>query len=1191
MYFKGLAIQGFKSFADKITLEFGDGISAIVGPNGSGKSNIADAIRWVLGEQSIKTLRGSKMEDLIFSGTANRKPLGFSEVSMTLDNSDNKIPIEYNEVTVTRRLFRSGESEYFINKSPCRLKDIQELFMDTGIGKDGYSVISQGKIDEILSTKSEDRRSIFEEASGIMKYKTRKLQAERKLEATRQNMLRINDIISELQIQLEPLREQSETAKKFLEMRESLKVLEVNLFIMNISRSKERLAEYEKQIDTVNGNMLEETAKLEKVKLDIRDKTNFISNFEEKLENARRQYYDIEGKLEKCESSIKINDEKINNLLAGIGRGDEEINENKLKIEELEAEFKKKQDKLTYLNGQFEKFSKKLSEYEAEMNKLLLTLNEAQRQIEEMSIVMDEKGELLSDKKLMLNSFELHLEAFEKRKKDIDSEIYKFKLEIDRTKMSKEDLDTSLYETRKKIKQLENSLSELADKKKSEEEALAEKRRIQSNAKSDIQVKQQRISILEEMENRMEGYSKSVKSLLTAGKRPGEPGHGICGAIAQLLKVDREYELAIEMSLGGSVQNLVAETEEDAKLAIEYLKKNRLGRATFLPITAVRPRSLEESILKRLSSRKGYIGTASSLISYEEKYSNIIANLLGQVVIVDNIDTGIRIAKEFSYKFRIVTLEGEVINTSGAMTGGSVESTGTGILGRGREIEALRTALEQSKRDYVQLTKDIDLLTNSLLRINPEIESQQSSLKENELIKIRDESHLAQIDDDIQKATARIELLEQEKVQLEKQKNEMYIDKEKCAEEANRLMLEIAEIKKQIAEKQEENKEGQSQRDALHQDITDYKVSVNSIVENTESVKELIKITLQQKEEIVNLVEKKKTSNVKSNELISMYKEKNEALKNEIKSYLDEKSGRTFEIDKINEDRKVLSEDIEQLNEQIEGCNSSIMLLKEDIGRIEVRKAKVESETESVQNRLWDEYELTYNNALEYHKDIGSMTAAQKNVDELKNQIRELGPVNVAAIDDYVKTKERYLFMSEQKTDMENAEEKLQRVIREMTSVMKKQFLQQFKIINTNFNLVFRELFDGGHAELILSDTEDVLECGIEIEVQPPGKKLQNMLLLSGGERALTAIALLFAILKLNPAPFCVLDEIEAALDDNNVYKFADYLKKYSKESQFIMITHRKGTMEISDTLYGVTMEERGISKVVSMKMEERDAS
>ncbi len=1190
MYLKKIEIQGFKSFADKISLDFSSGITSIVGPNGSGKSNIADAVRWVLGEQSAKTLRGSKMEDVIFSGTQHRKPLGFSDVSLTIDNSDNKLPVEYSEVTVTRRVFRSGESEYYINKNSCRLKDIHALFFDTGIGKDGYSIIGQGRIDEILSTKSEDRRHIFEEASGIMKYKVRKIEAERKLESTRQNLVRINDIINELFIQLEPLKEQSEKARKFISLREKLKGIEVSLYLVNIERFKERLKEYDSRIETINENINTENGNLEKMRIEINQKNTLLAKLEEKLESARKNFYELEGRLEKSSSQIKINEQKIQNLEDNIERLENESKESMERINELNSEQASRKKKLEYLEQQHEKFLQRLDEFEGRLRSILSNLDEAERSIEIMKADMMEKTDMISDKKLQLNSVGHHVEALEKRKSDIETEIRKARFEIDKEKMTIEELNESLYKTEENIRKFKSCLAELNTSKKEHEESLDTLKRQQSNMRSELQVKTSRFRMLEEMEERLEGYGKSVRGLLLVCEQQPQLAKGIHGALAQLLTVDLQYETAIEMALGGALQNIVTDTEEDAKRAIEFLKEKRMGRVTFLPISSVKGKSIDDDTKRKLKQNKGYIGIASELVECERNFSRIVGNLLGRVAVVDNLDSGISIARQFKYLFRIVTLEGDVINPSGAMSGGSRPNNGSGLLGRHREVEELKAQVDKMKNEYSRLKKSVEDKIRLIEGLNESIRNNETMLKDQEIIKIRDESHALKINETIEKLNARIEMLGEECKQTEREKHDTARELDKYKKEIQGLQFKVDEQNKKIEEFRTRHKEDQTARDELHMDITDHKVSVGSIAENIEAVKEVIERIDTDKQALEQSIGKKAEVKGKNMKSIEELKEKNAGLYVLIKKFDQEKQGRTFEMDRISEEKKMLAEELEGIGIRINEINEIVMSLKEDFNRVEVRKARSESEMDAIQNRLWDEYELTYNNAREYRQEIESIAFAQRVIDSIRKEIKELGPVNVAAIDDYVKTKERFEFMTGQKNDMEKAETKLQRVIQEMTSIMKKKFLEQFKIINRNFNEVFQELFDGGKAELRLVDDRNVLETGIEIEVQPPGKKLQNMLLLSGGERALTAIVLLFAILRMNPTPFCLLDEIEAALDDVNVYRFAEYLRKYSAETQFIMVTHRKGTMEASDTLYGVTMEEHGVSKIVSLKVGEREA-
>lgn len=1188
MYLKRLEMQGFKSFAEKIKLDFNCGITAVVGPNGSGKSNIADAIRWVLGEQSVKTLRGSKMEDVIFAGTEHRKPLGFAEVTIVLDNSDSTLPIDYEEVAITRRVYRSGESEYLINKTNCRLKDITELLLDTGIGRDGYSVIGQGRIDEILSTRSEDRRQIFEEASGIMKYKVRKHDAEKKLELTRQNLERINDIIAELESQLEPLREQSEKARRFLDLREELKVLEVNVYLDSMKKFRDRLEVMDKQLKTVQDQINDENNKLDEITRSNKEKTDLLKTMDERLEEAKQLFYEMEGNLERCSSEIKLNQEKIANLMQNIERLDTEKAELREKIEVLETEEAGKKDRLKYLERQLEEYSAKLAGFEKQMEELLKTLDEEERSIELLKSEIMDKMDIQSDKKLQISNLRSHIENMQKRQRSIDTEVYQNVVEKDREKMKKEELTESIRNAEQHIKGHKEKLSGLFCEREETDKMLSELRMKQAKINSDIQSKSSRVRTLREMEQKLEGYNRSVREVLQACHASPQFGRGIHGALAQLIEVDRKYETAIEISLGGALQNIVTQTEEDAKKAIEFLKKNKLGRATFLPIRSVEGRGFDNQTMARIKQCEGFCGVASELVSYDSVYTGIIRNLLGKVVVIDNLDNGIKMARKFRYSFRIVTLDGDLLNTGGAMSGGSLENRGTGILTRNREISELDEELKSLRQQETGVSKDIKQLTEDISRIDSDISSIENEIKNNELVKIRDESHLAQTDENLEKLTARMEMLRQEKEQLEREIKETGNELTKYELELLQIEEEISEAKKTVAEFQEKHKEDQAARDALHTDITDYKISVNSIKESIAGVNESSDRIHTEKENMVMSITKKESEQERFREEIKKLEEQIEGLNARIKKHSEERSGRSFEIDRLTEERKILEEDIYDIVNKINDTNKTILLLQEEYSRTEVRKTRLEAEMEALQDRIWNEYELTYSSAMELKKDVGSLTSAQRRINEIKNMIKELGPINVAAIDDYIKTKDRYEFMTNQRNDMEQAREKLLRVIAEMTSIMKKQFLEQFKLINKNFNDVFRELFNGGRASLTLVDEENVLESGIEIEAQPPGKKLQNMMLLSGGERAFTAIALLFAILRLKPSPFCVLDEIEAALDEANVYRFVEYLKNYSCNTQFIVVTHRKGTMEGSDMLYGVTMQEHGVSKIISMKMGEK---
>lgn len=1187
MYLKRLEIQGFKSFADKITLEFASGITAVVGPNGSGKSNIGDAVRWVLGEQSAKTLRGSKMEDIIFAGTEHRKSVGFAEVSLTIDNADNYLPVSYSEVTLTRRVYRSGESEYYINKTSCRLKDITELLLDTGIGRDGYSIIGQGRVDEILSSKSEDRRHIFEEASGIMKYKVRKQEAERKLELTEQNLIRINDIINELEAQIEPLKEQSDAAKKYLSLRDGLKELEVTVYLDSIDKFKEKMKEYEVQFKDIKDNIEAEERKLRNITAQNQQKTEILKELEEKINEAKDKFYIIEANLEKNGSQITLNNEKINSLDQNIKRLDEEIIEINAKAELLSKEEKSRQSKIEYLNKQYDDFSKKLEKYQSELDAVISTLSESERQIEVLKTGIMDKLDIQSDKRTQINNIKNHVENLKKRQNSIGTEIYTLKLEKDKDNMKKEDLVESIRNTTILIKHEKTKIEELNTEKNELKGTLLDLEKRHGAVKTDVQVKSSRHRLLRDMEKSMEGYSRSVKEIMNACQASADFGKGIHGTVAQLLNVDKKYETAIEMTLGGALQNIVSSSEDDAKKAIEFLKRNRMGRATFLPITSVNGKRLDDNTIHKLEGYQGFCGLACDLVSCNAKYNGIVLNLLGRVVVVENLDAGISIARKFGYSFRIVTLEGDILSTTGSMSGGSSDHKSSGILSRSREIIELEKTIEDLKKEDIRLTGKTDDIRIMLTEIDTELNDENLKLRDNELVKTRDENHLSMIEDNIKKTDAKIGMLNDEKAQIIKQEQDTIKEQEKYQLELEAIEKDIAETKAIVAEHQEKFKADQSVRDELHNDITDFKISVNSIVESLQSVNENMERINTDKEAMQkSLARKEAEKHRASNEIISLQQEI-EGLGNVINSLQNEKMGKTLEIDRLVEEKRILEEESSDFIDKLNSSNKTIHLLQEEYNRIDVKNTKLEAEMKAIQDRMWDEYELTYNSAIELKKEVQSIPQAQKTINDYRAQIKMLGPVNVSAIDEYIKTKERYEFMSVQKDDMEQAKDKLHKIIHEMVQIMKKQFVDQFKLINENFGIVYRELFGGGHAELIISDMENVLESGIEIEVQPPGKKLQNMMLLSGGERAFTAIALLFAILRMKPTPFCLLDEIEAALDDANVYRFGEYLKKFSQNTQFIMVTHRKGTMEAANTMYGVTMQEHGVSKIVSMKMGE----
>ena len=1182
MYLKRLELQGFKSFADKTILELMPGITTVIGPNGSGKSNISDAIRWVLGEQSMKSLRGTKSLDIIFAGTQNRKSLGFAEASLVFDNSDGALPIEYTEVTVTRKIYRSGETGYYINKVPCRLKDVLELFMDTGIGKDGYSIIGQGKIDEILSNKSEDRRHIFEEAAGIVKYRTRKQESEKKLEHTKLNLLRINDILTEIEGNLEPLQMQADKAKKYLNLREELKNIEIGLFVYNIEKYKQDLEKVVQDIDVMQSQCNDEEGRLERVKILKEELKSSIDEITETIENMSNIGFESQKQIEQLNSDINVAKTRIANNNENNDRYLKEIEEQNAKIKELKDEIEQKEAKKDNLKQNKEKFEKELNEKQAELDKLTEKLSSKELEIEGYKHTVEENTDKKYELQSEINAQNINYQNFEKRQAQIKQEMQSTISELDGTRLNKEDIAKQFNEIENKKNKAQNSLNEVA---KQREEANQKIKSFESNINilsSEMRIKESRLKFLIETEKEKEGYIKSVKSLLKDCENIKELGKGMNGVLANIIEVPDDLQTAIEMCLGASLQNIVTETETDAKRLVEYLRKNNLGRASFLPISSVRGKKLD----KIKGNESGVIGIASDLVKYNKKYEQIILNLLGRTVIVDNMDTAIKVAKQNGYTFRIVTTEGDLINPSGAITGGSVAKKTVNILGRGKEIEKLEKEIKNLKQKIEKLENDKQNYEESIEGILELSSNLEKELQEIDITYATEKQKVISINENIEKLEKRLNRLKEEQANLEKQKEEAVSTKGDLQVEINKIVEQNEELSKIITEFAELNKDDQKYIDDLNFDITNLKISVSSFDESEASIQEI-------QERINQELENAHTSIENKNAQIEQIKKDNEELEKSIQETLqkieevkESVNSSSSKIEELKKERAQKSEKLSKQEDEITAKFKVIEDLKGQLVKLDVKKTKIEEDINGIINKMWEEYELTPNNAEQYQKPE-NVALTQRRVNSLRTEIRELGSVNVDSIEEYKNLKDRYDFMSEQRLDLENTMSKLRKVISDMTQIMKEQFKEKFKVINKNFGEVFAELFGGGKAELTLEDEENILECGIEITVQPPGKKLQNMMLLSGGEKAFTAIALLFAILKINPAPFCVLDEIEAALDDVNVFRYADYLKKFTAHTQFLVITHRKGTMEVADTVYGVTMEESGISKLLSMKLKQ----
>ena len=1128
----------------------------------------------------MKSLRGTKSLDIIFAGTQNRKSLGFAEASLIFDNLDGALPIEYTEVTVTRKIYRSGETGYFINKVPCRLKDVLELFMDTGIGKDGYSIIGQGKIDEILSNKSEDRRHIFEEAAGIVKYRTRKAESEKKLEHTKLNLLRINDILAEIESNIDPLKIQSEKAKKYLNLKEELKSIEIGLFLYNIEKYRTSLEEIVKEEEIYTSQCKEEEEKLERIK-QLKEQLKIeIDNITNQIEEMSNVGFASQKEIEMLNSDINVANTRIHNNKENKERFEKEIEEAKQRKQELEEEKKQKEQKRANLKQNKEKFERELQEKEEELAKITQKLSSKELEIESYKVQVEKNTDKKYELQAESHTQDINYENDQKRQNQIKSEMANYISELDSTRLKKEEIAKEFYEIESKRNKIVKSIEEINCIREEADKKMHNYQNNINSYQSEMRIKESKLKFLMETEKEKEGYIKSVKSLLKDCESIKELGKGMHGVLANVMEVPEEYQTAIEMCLGASLQNIVTDTEADAKKLVEHLRKNNLGRASFLPIASVKGKKLE----KIKAQEKGFIGIASDLIKCDKQYEQIIISLLGRTVIVDNMDTAIKVAKQNHYSFRIITIGGDVINSSGSITGGSVAKKTVNILGRGREIEKLEKEIQDLKIKIQKLEKEKQEYEESIQDTLEDATSLEKELQEIDITYATEKQKVVAIDENIVRMEARRDRLKEEQESLEKQKHQAIENKKNINQQIQELTEETEKLTKIISEFAKLNKDNQKQVDDLNFDITNLKISVSSFDESESSIEEIrerIEIEMgnanksieNKKHQIEQIIQ----DNVELEQSIQEINEKIDKIKQEV-----ENSG--ARIEEWKQIRIEKNQKLAKQEEEIVNKFNIIEDLKAQIVKVDVKKTKLEDDINHIINKMWEEYELTPNTVGEYKKPE-NIALTQKKVNRLRTELKELGSVNVDSIEEYKTMKERYDFMCEQRVDLEDTMSKLRNVIADMTKTMKEQFKAQFEIINKNFEEVFKELFGGGNASLKLEDEENILECGIDITVQPPGKKLQNMMLLSGGEKAFTAIALLFAILKINPAPFCVLDEIEAALDDVNVYRFAEYLKKFSKETQFLVITHRKGTMEAADTVYGVTMEENGISKLLSMKL------
>jgi chromosome segregation protein len=1183
MYLKSIEVHGFKSFANKMLLEFDNGITAIVGPNGSGKSNIADAVRWVLGEQSAKQLRGARMEDVIFSGTEMRKPLGYAYVSLTMDNSDHKLSIDFEEVTITRKVYRSGESEYMINGSSCRLKDIQELFMDTGIGKEGYSIIGQGQIDKILSGKPEDRRELFDEAAGIVKFKRRKYAAEKNLAEERLNLSRISDIISEIERQLVPLESQSETAKIYLKYKEELKDLEVHQFLKEYDKNDKSKEDIDDKLTITNHDMESTQKEYENTKDEYKRLEQQLEEFDSSIEADKATYNDLLLSKEKAEGEIKLLNEQINSLLQN-----DEYYQDRIHSSEQEI-LQKKTEEQDYLSEK-EEIDLKITQVDDELSEALLLLDKIKENIssysKEIELCSNAIFEYMNHKsgiKGNMQRYETMLEQNAVRKSQLNQRIIKskseeevFEEEIDKCKNNLHIISNDIITYSNKSSNFEKSIEET--------QAGIDEISIKLNElQGPYHLKKSKLESLINLTERYEGYGNSIKRVME--QKTTNPG--IVGVVADIIKTEKEFETAIETALGQTIQNIVTNDEKTAKDLIAFLKKNKYGRATFLPLPNISAgRSLHNhEVLKE----KGVIGLASTLVEANNNYNALIDYLLGRIIVVDDINNATLIAKKYRYSLRLVTKEGEYLTPGGSISGGAYKNV-SNLLGRRREIEALEEDINKLEKQGKDLTINLNSENKKKSSYLISLDEAKTQLQEKFLMQNTAKINLDQAISKKSEAETvyqdyikELDEIEHQALELKKNLEELNTSLSDNQDKNSEMEKKIEELNILLSNEREKESLAGDKASLLKMELSSHEQSNHFIMENVKRVKREIERIYDDEAAIkgdmqkaFDIVQEKKLSIGKTKDLINKTNESLTELDKNIKDQIKERDNNTKIHKNFFEKRDELSGHIHDLD-------------KESI-RLTAQKEKLLEQIDQQMSHMWEEYELTYSTAVEYYgaKDI-AITSSKKSILEIRSKIKELGDINVNAIEDFKNLSERFNFLTIQREDLIKAEEALLEIIIELDTEMKIQFKMQFEAINKQFDSVFKELFGGGKADLELTDNEDMLEAGIRINAQPPGKKLQNIMQLSGGEKALTAISLLFAILNLKPSPFCLLDEIEAALDDSNVKRFAKYLRKLAKETQFIIITHRRNTMVSADILYGITMQEKGISTLVSVSLIENE--
>ena len=1173
-----MELQGFKSFPDKIKLTFDKGITAVVGPNGSGKSNIGDAVRWVLGEQSSKTLRGGKMEDVIFSGTQFRKPMGFASVTLNIINNRGILQIPSEQVSVTRKLYRSGESEYMINGAQVRLKDICELFMDTGLGRDGYSIIGQGRVAEIVSAKSGERREIFEEAAGISKFRYKKAEAERKLAAAQENILRLRDIIGELESRVEPLRIQSEKAEKFIEYSETKKSLEITVWVRQLDDLK-------KNLDEISDKLLISTNEYNGVEADIsrleEELTQLSENMQEntlrteelrnRILESERANTQIHSDIAVCENEIRHANDDIDEIKKQQALSENTGEENRKATEEKLAAIKNAEAELEQTRTDYVTVSEELSKASSEKDSFDSKSAQVQNELNKLYIKQSEYGVSISTGKQNAEDMKAQLESADSREEMLRSALEDLKRE-------KGECTDGLALIEEKTEELNNRIGGISKLYAARKEKLEAAKKQLEEMNFSIRDKDQRIRMLADLENSMEGFAHSVKQILKASKS-GQLS-GVYGSAAQLIKVESKYSVAIETAMGGALQNIVVENEDIAKRGIRLLQETKAGRATFLPLTSVKGNRLNENGLDRCD---GFVALAVDLVQFDPRFEGVYNSLLGRIVIAEDIDLGTLIAKKYSYKFRIVTLDGQVINAGGSFTGGSV-SKSSGVLTRKNDIEKLTNEKNSLQTKLNELRASAEKLKSETDKLGFDIEGAKEELSVVAADKIRFESELKRIDVMTAQNEEQLSGSEDAKNALKNRISESEAAVKAAEEALKSVENEISEKEKSVSENEEQRRQMQEKREALSEKMSALKLRETEITKDIEAIKSEIARLEAQSQEIGSSSARLVVELDEKNRFIEGKQAEIEALNAKLSGAKDEAAGINERIAQLRSESHIMEQKSNEKRKQVRELNDSKEKFSREVTRLEERKTSVQGAYDKIIADMAEQYELYLSEAVKLAKPVENLLVIQRDLAEIKQKIRALGNVNVAAIEEYKEVSERYEFMSGQLNDVESSKRELEKLIEELTETMRRQFSDSFNQINENFKQIFVELFGGGRAELTLTDPEDVLESGIEIKVAPPGKVINNLSLLSGGEQAFVAICIYFSILKIKPAPFCILDEIEAALDDINVTKYAQYLRKFTDTTQFILVTHRRGSMDEADVMYGVTMQEKGISKILRLE-------